>query len=341
MNTSFLLSQLGYSFFAREGKTLAVICVLILASVLIAWTIIEAIENRRYKRFVGEHSVRISCLRELNRKYSFRLIASFDMKHNYDNEHSYSDVSPSDYLIYQLQYIKTDVRNAISDCCANQRMFSAYQLEFEESQGQERYDVAPLPNLKKLEAIEEKLIKELYACPALDFSITVNLYLTNMGGRLRAHKSCTFYIDEIEWYLKDLQEKSGNFYLNDNIWHAICRVERGKVSNKMRFAVYNRDGYRCRNCGRKTSDLEIDHIFPISKGGKSNFDNLQTLCHWCNAEKSNYVVPWAVAPTTRKTDDGINRYCDVCGAPLIRRKGKYGDFYGCSNYPNCKFTKKL
>lgn len=30
--------------------------------------------------------------------------------------------------------------------------------------------------------------------------------------------------------------------------------------------------------------------------------------------------------------------CPVCGGQLVPRKGKFGLFYGCSNYPKCKFT---
>lgn len=37
----------------------------------------------------------------------------------------------------------------------------------------------------------------------------------------------------------------------------------------------------------------------------------------------------------RMTQQGI---CPKCGGQLVLRKGKYGSFYGCSNYPNCKFT---
>lgn len=33
--------------------------------------------------------------------------------------------------------------------------------------------------------------------------------------------------------------------------------------------------------------------------------------------------------------------CPRCGGKLILRNGKYGQFYGCSNYPKCKFTKQL
>lgn len=33
--------------------------------------------------------------------------------------------------------------------------------------------------------------------------------------------------------------------------------------------------------------------------------------------------------------------CPRCGGQLILRKGSYGPFYGCSNYPRCRFTHKL
>ena len=36
-----------------------------------------------------------------------------------------------------------------------------------------------------------------------------------------------------------------------------------------------------------------------------------------------------------KLSSGI---CPDCGGKLVLRKGKYGNFYGCSNYPKCKFT---
>ena len=36
-----------------------------------------------------------------------------------------------------------------------------------------------------------------------------------------------------------------------------------------------------------------------------------------------------------------NGTCPRCNGYLIERAGKYGRFYGCSNYPKCKFTKKI
>ncbi|HQO27490.1 MAG TPA: type I DNA topoisomerase [Candidatus Pacearchaeota archaeon] len=38
---------------------------------------------------------------------------------------------------------------------------------------------------------------------------------------------------------------------------------------------------------------------------------------------------------TEKTD----RLCPECQSPLIIRMGRYGKFYGCSNFPKCRFTE--
>ena len=33
--------------------------------------------------------------------------------------------------------------------------------------------------------------------------------------------------------------------------------------------------------------------------------------------------------------------CPNCGGVLKLRNGKCGNFYGCSNYPKCKYTKNI
>ena len=66
--------------------------------------------------------------------------------------------------------------------------------------------------------------------------------------------------------------------------------ERHKVTKKIKDFIKARDGYICKYCGRTEGNglfLCIDHIFPISLGGTSDLDNLQTLCNKCNQRKSN------------------------------------------------------
>jgi ssDNA-binding Zn-finger/Zn-ribbon topoisomerase 1 len=49
----------------------------------------------------------------------------------------------------------------------------------------------------------------------------------------------------------------------------------------------------------------------------------------------------AVKSNIQKRNDTINSgKCPRCGGDLVRRQGKYGSFYGCSNNPKCKYTLK-
>ena len=37
-------------------------------------------------------------------------------------------------------------------------------------------------------------------------------------------------------------------------------------------------------------------------------------------------------------DELLGPQCPDCGVPMVLRNGKRGEFYGCSNYPNCQKT---
>lgn len=80
--------------------------------------------------------------------------------------------------------------------------------------------------------------------------------------------------------------------------------ERNKMTPKLRKYIKERDNYTCQCCGRHMPDgcgLHIDHIVPISKGGKTEPDNLQVLCSICNLKKSNKMEENSVKEETQKT----------------------------------------
>lgn len=68
------------------------------------------------------------------------------------------------------------------------------------------------------------------------------------------------------------------------------KSQRQRMTKELREQIAIRDNYTCRICGKYMPDgvgLHIDHIIPISKGGKSIPSNLQVLCSKCNGAKSN------------------------------------------------------
>jgi 5-methylcytosine-specific restriction endonuclease McrA len=70
-----------------------------------------------------------------------------------------------------------------------------------------------------------------------------------------------------------------------------AKAERERLNQRMRWRVLSRDGFRCRACGRSPDSdgvaLHVDHVEPLSRGGLSQIDNLQTLCDDCNFGKAS------------------------------------------------------
>lgn len=63
-------------------------------------------------------------------------------------------------------------------------------------------------------------------------------------------------------------------------------------SLRLRFAVMRRDHFRCVGCGRSPATdanvlLHVDHVLAWANAGKTELDNLQTLCSFCNLGKSD------------------------------------------------------
>lgn len=59
---------------------------------------------------------------------------------------------------------------------------------------------------------------------------------------------------------------------------------RRRLHTDHRKAIFERDGFRCKHCGTP-DDLTVDHIIPVTAGGLSFDENLQTLCRSCNSKK--------------------------------------------------------
>jgi len=63
--------------------------------------------------------------------------------------------------------------------------------------------------------------------------------------------------------------------------------ERGRITIGVRWEALRASKFRCQHCGRAAdqSELVVDHVVPISRGGTSEQSNLQALCRDCNAGK--------------------------------------------------------
>ena len=101
-------------------------------------------------------------------------------------------------------------------------------------------------------------------------------------------KTIFFNFENFNYLFRRLREI--NFSTTLEKYHSVN--QRKLMTKKLREKIMVRDNYTCQICGVYMPDergLEIDHIVPVSKGGKTIPDNLQVLCSECNRRKSNKV----------------------------------------------------
>ena len=132
--------------------------------------------------------------------------------------------------------------------------------------------------------LEREVISEAELPIQRTYSVTCHVYYISPQGRNHYQKSHTYREGDISAEIMRQEQKTACHA--SEAWRR--KTERSRVTPSVRYRIMEHDGFRCRICGRSASsgvELEVDHIIPISRGGSSNDDNLQTLCRDCNRGK--------------------------------------------------------
>lgn len=120
-------------------------------------------------------------------------------------------------------------------------------------------------------------------------------------GKIRDKNSCKYKakLEKLKKFRKqhrkELREKQKAYRESPKTRDRVLEAKRKYNKDyrlRLRFQVFQRDSFTCQYCGRKAPEviLEIDHIHPRSKGGKSNPDNYITACRECNIGKGDAIL---------------------------------------------------
>jgi len=96
-------------------------------------------------------------------------------------------------------------------------------------------------------------------------------------------------VNVLEWY-DDWVVKSSSW--ETRVPAVIMMKEMYRRKRHPRFSRYNvylRDLFTCQYCSTHNpqSNLTLDHVLPISKGGRTEWTNIVTACGPCNSKKGN------------------------------------------------------
>lgn len=103
---------------------------------------------------------------------------------------------------------------------------------------------------------------------------------------------------EVEGLVKDPDTKQ--------IGKAMLRKSERQISQQTSWAVFRRDGFRCRYCGVEDQPLTVDHLVTWESGGPSTPENLVAACKKCNGARGETPFEqWLNDPYYRRVSQNL------------------------------------
>ena len=130
-------------------------------------------------------------------------------------------------------------------------------------------------------------------------------------------------LDEIEEGKMDWREAMSEFY--ERFQKDLEHAERHMTDIKR---MEEPTGELCEKCGKPM----------VIKWGK--FGKFIACTGYPECSNTRELPP-DPASTEGLTEQDAEEYCENCGRVMVLKKGRFGQFYACSGYPDCKTTKQI
>lgn len=188
---------------------------------------------------------------------------------------------------------KNNLDNLKKKADYNIKFMNKYNSDIQKIKNRRVIDGVPrtfIPNFI-FKYIEDRIVEEVIITDIVLYPIIrlIKTY-TSPAGRNHYEKYWNFYISEVEKEHKMMliDDKNAKNYKET------IEYQRSLMTPSMRYDILKRDNFSCQICGHSQKDgvkLHVDHIVPVSRGGKSSKRNLRTLCSDCNLGKSDKYDP--------------------------------------------------
>lgn len=272
-----------------DQTKLYVIGLIIVLGIIIL--VVKLIQAERIS-LVRQYSTRYAQMQYLKSVYQFKEIAKeLPLYKECGSKAEFDRFRARDFLIGIAMDQHEILEDFVYDAEFNRVQYEAYSEEIAE--------LPPTPEeivkrtkigIESFDRYEKELCVNLYVKPILDPLVVVKSSYTSAKGRNTYSYEESFTVAQIRDILCAASER-----INYEQGRA---YQRSIMTESLRYSVLQRDHFRCVICGASVEEgakLEVDHIKPISKGGKTELSNLRTLCKSCNRGKRDRYNP-----------DGIN-----------------------------------
>jgi len=73
-------------------------------------------------------------------------------------------------------------------------------------------------------------------------------------------------------------------------YRARLKDAEGIVTAEDWLTILDNHKHRCHYCGKKRLKMTLDHVIPLSKGGRNSSENVVPACLNCNAKKRDKLI---------------------------------------------------
>lgn len=241
-----------------------------------------------YTHKLKDNSKLYASIQDINAKYKLDELKDFIDYYSVRNKRDLDDSNIDEYLMMTINNKSDELVKYKKRYDYLKQEYNLYLQEYETLKkyiDDEEAKKLKMP-IKKYYEYQKKLYNDEKIKRNYRFQVVIYINYKSDKGKVKKSVYKTYKPDE---FLK-VKNEYDNLKRENKLYEISGRIERRKMTNSMRYDVLKRDNYRCIICGKGRYDgvkLEVDHIVPVSKGGKTEISNLQTLCDRCNSGKSN------------------------------------------------------
>lgn len=268
--------------------TVVALCLALGGGIAVVWSLVA---SNRHRRIVMQSSTALSSLKLLNEQWATRLTYPPAIKHewvDWANSKAQMDrYNLTSLLWHNLAayegHFDTQIQAQVEAMTAHLEYLEACT-----ALGRDLLGSSGSPSMKqgRYDRLESKLFAR-QRLPTFSYQARIRCEV-----RYTSPKGQNSYWRFQEWDFEGLFrefQQMRQVRAEQSTTKFLRQQERQRVTASVRYEVFARDGHRCRVCGNtaEVEPLHVDHIIPISRGGRSDMDNLQTLCQTCNLGKSD------------------------------------------------------
>lgn len=275
-----------------EGEIIALIVFAICVLMSIIAIGLYVIIHKKHVKIVLKNSKLYGEILKLNSGYYFysEFLREYKLYEDCSSKRKLENLSLYDVLLSTIGSNQSFFETTLMQIQKNRQNYKSYCIEYNNLISKTyEYNIKGLKiKQKTFVKIENDLCRKIKLNPKLTTVVTIRANYTSPKGRNSYNKVESFDFNAlVDAYDDYIRTKNSH-----QVYQYTVKTERAKMTDSLRYDILKRDGFRCQLCGATAKDgakLHVDHIIPVSKGGKTVPSNLRTLCDRCNMGKSDKI----------------------------------------------------